>query len=354
MLPSVKINFANGTLGGVEAMDDGVCLMLVSGLSSDIVCQNIEDYRKQIGTQTEDEKVVAFYHQVGGNAKLILSTTALEETALKNKIAEYRGEIRFVVADEINSITTVKLLDSVAKYATETLFAPCFFLVSCTSSLLEDTADWSVHNVSRVAVVDNVEAEGEIPLLYYVAGRLASVPVQRSLARVKDGALYPPAFYTTDGAPVDNLHATTAHEKGLITVRTFVGKTGYYIADDQMAVPVSDDYAYIPRRRTIDKAYRITYATLVNYIGEEIPLQEGKIPPATCMDIQNAVEQAIVSSMTEAGNLGTADPTDKGVVCFVDPDQDIAKTSKLEVSVKVKPYGYSKYIEVLLGFDTQI
>jgi len=351
-LPYVKIKFANGAIGGTEAMEDGVTLMLVDGLTADIVCQNIEDYRNKLGdSDTELAEVVAFYNEVGGNSKLILSTCELTDAALKAKISEYNGDIRIVVVKDVASVQNAKALQAVADWSTNTLFAPLMFLISCTDDL--DDIVWTNQQLSRVAVVDTLEDSAETPLLYYVAGRIARIPVQRSLARVKDGALYPTEVYTQDGDLVDNLYAETRHSKGVITARIFVGKTGFYIADDQMAISVTDDYAYIPRRRTIDKAFRIAYNTLVNYVGDEIPIQDGKIPASTCMDIQNAVEQAIYYGMTVEGNLGTANEQDKGVICFVDPNQDIVVTNKLELSLKVKPYGYSKYIEVLLGFTTE-
>ena len=58
--------------------------------------------------------------------------------------------------------------------------------------------------------------------------------------------------------------------------------------------------------------------------------------------------------MLPDGNLGvdTSDPTDKGVKCFVDYNQNIAATGRLNVVLQVKPYGYSKYIDVKLGFVT--
>jgi hypothetical protein len=66
------------------------------------------------------------------------------------------------------------------------------------------------------------------------------------------------------------------------------------------------------------------------------------------------VETAIVNGMTAEGNLG-ADPddaADKGVKCFIDHEQNVVATGKVEISLKVKPFGYAKYIDVKLGFLT--
>lgn len=358
-LPYVKINFANGAIGGAEAMDDGVTLMLLSdyGGSADLQCQNIEDYRRQVGDPDDEQpEIAAFYAEAGGNARLIISNCQHTETALKAKLAEYSGEIRIIVLPEASSLQAIATLQAVADWSANTLYAPAMFLISLGSSvaLPSGASSWRAQDKARVAIVDSVEDDSETPLLFYVAGRLATIPVQRSLARARDGALFPQKLYTPDGDPIDNIYAETQHAKGLITARTFAGKAGYYISDDPLCVPESGDYAFITRRRTIDKAYRIAYATLVNYVGDEIPVTaSGKIPPATCAEIQHAVERAIVLSMASYGNLGT-DPgngSDSGVSCYVDPSQDVVSTSSLNVTLSVRPYGYAKYITVDLGFS---
>ena len=58
--------------------------------------------------------------------------------------------------------------------------------------------------------------------------------------------------------------------------------------------------------------------------------------------------------MTAYGNLGN-DPdnsNDTGVKCYIDPSQNVVSTSTIKVNIKVKPYGYARYIEANLGFFT--
>ena len=58
--------------------------------------------------------------------------------------------------------------------------------------------------------------------------------------------------------------------------------------------------------------------------------------------------------MTAEGNLGVdvTDSGDTGVKCFIDYAQKVVSTGKIDISLKVKPYGYAKYIDVKLGFIT--
>lgn len=355
MLPYVKINFKNGGLGGVEAMDDGVTLAILPGLNLDvdIDCLTYEDFVER--ADTESQEVAAFFREAGGKCRLIVSSLEPTEANIKALLSAYAGEVRNVVVDGATS-AMLNTLQAVGEWAANELYAPVMFFVS-VGGVTPKTL-----GLNRVAVVDTVTTaeENGVALLWYAAGRSAQIPVQRSMARVKDGALTATEFWYEEGGEanlVDNLYAEPKHNSGYITVRTFQGKSGYYLSDDLIAAQASDDYALVPRRRTIDKAYRIAYTTLVNYINDEIPLSSsGRMSETYCKDMSNAVEQAIYNTMTVSGNLGTdpANASDKGVRCYIDPNQDVAANSRIDISLSVKPYGYAKYIEVKLGFDTAI
>lgn len=334
-------------------MDDGVTLAIMPGLNLDvdIDCQTYEDFVER--ADTESQEVAAFFREAGGKCRLIVSSLEPTEANIKSLLSAYAGEVRNVVVDGATS-AMLNTLQAVGEWAANELYAPVMFFVS-VGGVTPKTL-----GLNRVAVVDTVTSaeENGVALLWYAAGRSAQIPVQRSMARVKDGALTATEFWYEEGGEaklVDNLYAEPKHNNGYITVRTFQGKAGYYISDDLMATAASDDYALVPRRRTIDKAYRVAYKTLVEYIGDEIPVTaDGTIPTAICKEIENNVERNIYSLMTVEGNLGvdTSNPIDKGVTCYVDPKQNVVATSRIDITLKVKPYGYTKYIEVKLGFDT--
>ena len=94
---------------------------------------------------------------------------------------------------------------------------------------------------------------------------------------------------------------------------------------------------------------------MLEQVSEEIAVtKDGKMAPAVCKNMETVMESAIINQMTSVGNLGNDpnDPNDTGVKAYVDPDQNIAATSRLNASLRIRPYGYSKYIEVDLGFQT--
>ncbi len=378
-LPYVKIKFANGAIGGLEPMDDGVSALLMEGLTAvaskfalgtayrltklaDIDALGVtggnSDPNKALYEAVRD-----FYREATAGSKLwIMGLDATGTNTIASNLEALqeaaRGEIRIAVCrvreqaaaeDENEAIGITGLAAALQKAAediTEGQKAPLMVIVPGDP---DDDDDLSTGSWNRVCVV-----MGDGNMDCYLVGRLASIPVQRSAGRVRDGAIYPTTI-TFDGDPLTNTVSETLNELGYIVPRTFVGRAGYFWSDDKMAVVVSDDYALIPRRRVIDKAARVAYTAMLNYVNEEIPVTaEGKITAPMCKAIEATVRSAIVAQMTDEGNLATdtSDPNDVGCSVYVDPDQNILATSKLNVQLHVRPYGYAKYIEVNLGFET--
>ncbi|MDV7397571.1 hypothetical protein RZS08_39590, partial [Arthrospira platensis SPKY1] len=88
---------------------------------------------------------------------------------------------------------------------------------------------------------------------------------------------------------------------------------------------------------------------------EEIPVNDqGQVSVSFAKSIETKVENAIINSMTANGELGN-DPSnqdDTGVTCLINTIQNIIATGILKVALRVKPYGYGRYIDVELGFKT--
>ena len=405
MLPYVKIDFANGAIGASEPMDDGVTGLVctavavtqtVNGKTENVFALNTpylitkldELVSKGITSGEEDanatlyKAVKEFYNEAPDGSKLwimgVADTVTIADIVDKTKdnakklLVAANGTIRTLavkIKDKSGYTPTVTTgidgtvrtaitnAQSLAEWATETLFAPVMVLLegrhyTGNAETLESNPI-NTGNDNRVGVViGDTVADSKGAAVGLLAGRIASIPVQRSIARVRTGSITATMMYI--GSVAAELgNPGTINDCGFICPRTFVGKAGYYWSDDKLAAEVSDDYSLIPRRRVADKAYRITYSTLINEVAEEISVtDDGKISAPVVKAIQTAVESAIVNNMTSRGNLGNdpSDPNDMGVECYINPDQNIVATSRLDVQLRIKPHGYSKYIEVSLGF----
>lgn len=398
MLPRVKIIFANGALGQVEAMADG-CLGFLALGAKEVVGDDGFKLGKAytikklaaleaLGVTSENNpnlyrNVKDFYEEAGDGAELWLMGFAEAATfasvldkdnaaGAKALIRASNGKIRGLIAfktpaagyaatvkDGFDADVTAALVKAqgLGEWATETLRAPIFTLMEGYgfSGNASELATLTTMEHNRVGVVIGDTMPGsKNACMGVVAGRIAISPVQRKISRVKDGALKPLAIYIGDKL-VELADVETIHEKGYITFTTFVGRTGYYIADDNLATRVGDDYRALSNRRVIDKAYRIAYNTLLDDLNDEVPIAtDGNLSPAWCTSVKSHVEQAIVSNMTANGNLGNdpGDPDDTGVECSISYKQQILSTSHLGVGLRVKPNGYAKYIDVELGFKT--
>ena len=405
MLPNVKIDFANGAIGASEPMDDGVTGLVCTAVA---VTQTVNDktenvfalntpylitkldelVSKGITSGEEDanatlyKAVKEFYNEAPDGNKLwimgVADTVTLADIVDKTKdnakklLVAANGTIRTLavkikdksaytptVTTGIDGTvrTAITNAQALAEWATETLFAPVMVLLEGrhytgnAETLVSNPINTGNNNRVGVVIGDTVK-DSKGAAVGLLAGRIASIPVQRSVARVRTGSIVATTMYI-GGVAAELGNPETINDCGFICPRTFVGKGGYFWSDDKLAAEASDDYSLIPRRRVADKAYRITYTTLINEVAEEISVtDDGKISAPVVKAIQTAVESAIVNNMTSRGNLGNdpSDPNDMGVECYINPDQNIVATSRLDVQVRIKPHGYSKYINVSLGF----
>ena len=186
-----------------------------------------------------------------------------------------------------------------------------------------------------------------------LAGRIAMTPVQRNIGRVKTGALAPITMYVGEKkAESATSEIADLYDKGYITPRTHVGRSGYFFTDDRLAVAETDDYAHLALRRVIDKAYRVAYNTMLEELLDEIEVNEdGTMQPALVKSWQQTVENALNASMTLNGELCATSSAPEGGVCYIDEKQNVVSTGKVKATIKVNPYGYGRMIDVDLGFN---
>lgn len=395
-LPRVKIDFANGALGQIIPSADGVFGLLTNAapvtdkleLLKTYVLRSMSDATETLGITAENNpglyKVLSeFYNEAGEGAELWLkcfaetvSMTQMADLATLNGVqtmlAEAKGRIKglfvhfssrlgqtITIESGLNSDVETALIKAqlTALYATTSLKAPLFVMVSgldYTGNATELAALNSMQ-LNRVGVMIGDTAEGKGCAIGLLAGRLARIPVQRNIGRVKDGAVTGISYAYIGDQKAENADIETIHSKGYISLRTHTGRSGYFFTDDPLASLPTDDYSHLTARRTVDKAYRIAYDVLLGELLEEIPVNDqGQVSVSFAKSIETKVENAIINSMTANGELGN-DPSnqdDTGVTCLINTNQNIIATGILKVALRVKPYGYGRYIDVELGFKT--
>lgn len=369
-LPNVNIEFENGALGGVAQSADGVVGMLIgladvtSLAEGKAVCVYSTDCLAKYGITegTPAHKAISeFYTEAGEGAELwLMAVDATDAAALlaegKKLLKAANGRIRTlgvvpsegVAADKITEVTLAAQV--LGEWAAETIFAPIIVLLPVVYSDTLPVVVTMTNNRVGLVVGDTVE-NSNTAMIGVALGRVAKVDVQVHIGRVKDGALKVAAAYigAEDACVSDAVE--TLYNNGYIVPRCFVGKSGYFFADDCLATADNDDYRSLARRRVIDKAYRVAYTALLEYVNDNLDVtNEGTLTAMSAKAIEQEVESKIYNSMTAEGNLSTDGDGDTGVKVSVDTTNDVVATNTINVRIQVKPYGYAKFIEVKLGF----
>ncbi|MBQ7899357.1 MAG: hypothetical protein IJ307_05840 [Bacteroidales bacterium] len=388
MLPKVTIKYLNGLLGTVPDSQDGLLALVLLGASpvGETFVEGVP-YRiygvsslEDLGVTEENNarlvKIVQeFYAEASEGTPLYVVgyASAVSMTAFCNKdtgkivelVESLKGAVRgIVVAGTAETaategvaadvLTAVPLAQAAAEHCAESLYAPVFVILE--GRAFADAAklpDMTEQGYNRVAVVLGDTAEGsKDAAVGLLAGRIASVPIQRNIGAVLSGPLNASQMYI-GSVPVDRAMdaVRTAHDKGYIVPRIHIGRPGYYYADDVMCCDQTDDYAHLTARRTIDKAARIAYDTLIDYLLSEIEVNEdGTMQQPVVKGWQASVESAIDAQMTAAGELSAVNGS--GCRCLIDASQNVLATGVIEVTVKVLPYGYAREIVAKIGFLT--
>ncbi|MDM1045254.1 hypothetical protein HX004_10170 [Myroides sp. 1354] len=395
MLPKINIQFQNGNLGQVVSSPDGVFGLLASATAVANTFELNKAYQVKsmrdvaalgISADSANSKLhktaKEFYAEAGDGVELWLmgidkktklsdwfdekEGVVLAETLLNAAQGKLRGLFTAYDPDATIEITVAKGLDQdvvvamslaqqLAEKYTQRVYAPFFVLVEGYAFDGDKVAleNLTEKNFNRIAVLLGDTKKGSKGAAVGVAmGRLASIGVQVNMGRVRDGALKPLTLFIGNTV-VDQYDVEALNDKGYNSFRFHQGKAGYFMIDDVLATGETDDYRNITRRRTIDKAFRLVYIAMLDFLLDNSNVMpDGTISPIYAKTIENAVESTINNAMTAAGELSVdgANPNDRGVVCQVDLSHNVVSTGQIKMTVQVRPVGYNRFINVELGF----
>lgn len=390
-LPRVKIQFLNGLLGTVGDSPDGLLALIcgataVTGklaLNTVYTITSVDDLQALGVTEDTNAKlykhVREFYDEAGSGTKLIVYPVGTNTTATnicdytktgegfaRDLIVRTNGMLRGIGIAGVNGgsstasangvdpdvFTALPKAQQLAEWAATEIYAPMFIVVEGRNyDASKPLKDLTQENFNRVGVAIGDTEPGGNASVGTLLGRIASIPVQRNIGRVKDGSLFPAEMYVGN-KKIDEIGSTVGavFEKGYIVPRKHVGRAGYFYADDPLACDPTDDYASLANRRVIDKAYRIAYDTMLDELLDELELNEdGTLQYAVVKSWQQMLENAVNRQMTANGELSATDG--EGCKCFIDAAQNVVATSRIELSLKVRPHGYARFIDVNLGFQ---
>lgn len=384
-LPGVTIELQSGGLGRVSATDDGVAGLIVTGTAVDDKLVLNKHYQLSttrdldgLGVTAEnnallDHEVRSFYAQAGEGAELHLLVVAEAtlltaicdpgaDSPLSKLIEGAGGRIRIVGVNRLvgaeEEVDTEQGIDgdTITAAAKAQQCAEGFANKIMPFRIILPAAKWtgevgtykpSESSYNRVAMV--LASEGEISGQYpaavgMVLGRAAKAEPQQDLGRVKFGSMAAEGYFT-DGSPFLEKQGLTSslNDAGFIFFLNYPSKNGCYLNGCPMATSATDDYATMNNGRVIDKAMIIAYDTYISEIMDNVAVDsDGTLPAGVCTSFEAMIENAVASLMD--GQISSFS-------AYVDPNQNILSTSKLEVECDIVPMGVLKNIHVKLGFS---
>lgn len=178
-----------------------------------------------------------------------------------------------------------------------------------------------------------------------------------SLAKVSEDIAWVAKFQMSNGIELDTLAFAngqvytdiadslldTLNTYRYIFLRKFVGNSGSYFNDSHTCVSVSSDYAYIENNRTINKAIRGMYVSLLPEIASPLQLNsDGTLSDITIAHLES-VALPNLDQMVRDGDLS-------GRAVYINPIQDVLATSKVVVTAELLAKGVARNIEVGIGY----
>lgn len=403
--PNVTIIRGSGGLGTVAPPEDGTSLLVVSfdhsayGLSgTSLKGVQLSDFEGQGVTEALDlsndelvwEHVKDFYAKAPAGTELHLLAIPADKTfanlftpadaayvLLSNYLLAQAGSIKLIgvalnpsyveaapTAGVSTDVQTAAPLAQTFINAQFALFRPISIILEGRSYTAANTAAafdlrnltaggvsvTIARNKTRNAVLNTAThaMAGKYAALGETLGKVASIPVQRNIGRVKDGPLGWTDAELSGGQAISALteaDQNVLNTKGYIFPVKHSGLNGFFLNDDHTCVAVTSDYAYISRNRTIDKAARIARRVYLNELLDEVAVDpdSGQLAPIVIKTYEQRMQAAIEDEMVAANEVVS-------VSVVVDPNQDVLATSKVAVLIQVVPFGTARQIEATVQF----
>ena len=392
-LPKVSFKINSESLGGFTATTDNICGLVCAGadVSGNGNLKLNTTYRltslaslTALGVTNGNNALVYrhvsdFYKQTNTGAVLYLRVVAtsvpMQDYTDKTKthavalLNDAKGEVNILgiskgavaISGGGSAIALVDGLQGVtATVATAQALAEDFLAKSQPLSIVIDGVRWSGSasdlkdysaagtKYNKVSVLLGSDIDSNNSCVGLFLGEVAKLPVQRSVARVLNGAVSnvtDPYFTNKAKVSTNTSDWETIHDKRYIFFRSYAGRTNFYFNSDSTLAEEKNDLKSIALNRVLDKVVRIAFVTYTSRLYDEVEVDtSGKLAFTTITTLSNDIESVLTAQMVNENEIIRTRVS-------IDPDQNVQATGKVRVKVRIVPYGYFKEIEVDLGFS---
>ncbi|MFB6456573.1 DUF2586 family protein [Chitinophaga sp. Hz27] len=231
-------------------------------------------------------------------------------------------------------------------------------------SILTDLSTLSANLSSAIISQDGAALGAQ---LFYAYGKsittLGATLGAISLAKVSESIAWVQKFNISNGTECDTLAfangklfsdasisdnlLSTLQDKRYIFLRKFVGIAGSYFNENSTAISVTSDYAYIADNRTIQKATRGVYQSLVPALNGPIVLNSDGTLTDTYTSYLETLAETNLNQMVRDGELSAQD-------VVINPQQNVLQTGQVVITISLVPIGTARNIIVNIGFNVSI
>lgn len=392
MLPNADVTLGNGNIGGLVATSDGTIGICMTGVTEGTVVAGTpflvtnKAAITALGLTTATNPTASkFFSELVAEAKkqgvnefnvyamLVSSSQTVADMADESnadglvKLIDFaNGKIRVVAVlgddsviyqnppalDTTNGINedcytaASNMQTLLAGYAALPTQWPMRGVVGCTSfnDDATDLTDMTQSDFNRVSMFIGDTESGDGCALGILMGRILAIPVQRKISRKRSGSISSTTAYVGTTSADIYTSSSTISDRGFITWRTFTNTNGFFFTPDRTASPTTDDYHFLCRGRTIDKAHVIVYAVYAEEVDEDVLTNDdGTIDANVAKTLEAECEKQLKLGMIAQRNITSAD-------AFVDTTQNVVSTGSLDINVQVGGKGYLSNLNITLGY----
>jgi hypothetical protein len=194
-----------------------------------------------------------------------------------------------------------------------------------------------------------------IPCLGAVLGAVSKASVHEDIAWVEkfimSNGLELEKVQLPDGSKNPTLSVIEGlNTKRYIVLRGFSDYPGTYLNDSHnVSLVANNDYAYIERNRTLQKARRMTYKALLADLNSPIAVDPstGKVAAGTISYFLAKIDRLVFAPLFSAGEIS-------GGKAYINPNQNVLANSCLQISLRIVPRGVAREIKVDIGYAVTV
>jgi hypothetical protein len=176
-----------------------------------------------------------------------------------------------------------------------------------------------------------------------IAARCAKVGISEDLGAVEDGPIVGVDSLYHDEQATPNLDAAR-----FSSLRTIIGRQGFYVTNGNMFSPAGSDFKYVQFRRVMDRACADARQGLLEYLNSSLRLDPntGFILESEAQAIEADVNGQMVEDLVNGGDASSTS-------IKISRTANILSTGTMPTTVRVEPLGYAKQITIDIGFVNQ-